>query len=240
MWDFKLNNTCNHRIINEKLDIKGEYPNYYAILKRPAIGNNLDLKIVDQNNLFLENKKYISYELGNDYKTIRFNLNQINIEVDVREDLYPKNTYYATYYTNHANCPKCIMGSNKTNDFYFNILGKPIITNGLALLVQKIKKRLITAIESNVFDINYGSELPNLIGKPQSVLTLLKAQSSIQDTIREIQKEQMLNYSILSDDEKLLKIDNFQVLPSTNPKDLKFSFEIYNLSGKNVNVSVTI
>lgn len=238
MWDFKLNNNCNHRIINEELDIKGEYPNYYAILKRPAIGNNLELKIVDQNNLFIENKKYINYKLGNDYKTIRFNID--NIEVDVREEIYPKNTYYATYYTNHNNCPKCIFNTNKTNDFYFNVLGKPIITTGLELLIQKVKKRLITQIESNIFDINYGSELPGLIGKPQSVLVLLKAQSSIQDVIQEIQKEQIQNYSILSDDEKLLKIDNFQVLPTTNPKELKFSFEIYNLAGQNVNVSVTI
>lgn len=239
MWDFKLNNSCNHRIINEKLDIKGEYPNYYATLKRPAIGNNLELKIVDQNNLFVENKKYISYHLGSDHKTIKLNIGDIP-QVDVREEIYPKNTYYVTYYTNQANCPKCILGTNKTNDFYFNVLGKPIVTTGLALLVQKVKKRLITEIESNVFDINYGSELPNLIGKPQSVLTLLKAQSSIQDAISQIQKEQMQNYSILSDDEKLLKIDNFQVLPTTNPKELKFSFEIYSLSGKNINVSVTI
>jgi len=238
MWDFKLNNNCNHRVINEKLDIKGTYPNYYAMLKRPAIGNNLDLKIVDQNNLFIENKKYIKYELGNNYKTIRFNIN--DIEVDVRENLYPKNTYYATYYTDSKHCPKCIFNSNKTNDFYFDVLGKPMITTGLSLLVQKVKKRIITAIESNVFDINYGSELPNLIGKPQTILVLLKAQNTIQNAIQEIQKEQMQNYSILSDDEKLLKIDNFQVLPSTNPKELKFSFEIYSLSGKNVNVSVTI
>ena len=239
MWDFKLNNTCNHRIINEELDIKGEYPNYYAILKRPVKGNNFYLKIVDQNNLFLENPTLITYELGNNYKTIRFNTND-NIEVDVREDVYPKNTYYATYYTDKQNCPKCIFDTNRTNDIYFNVLGKPIISTGLALLIQKVKKRLITEIESNIFDINYGTEIPRLIGKPQTVLVLLKAQSTIQDAIRNIQNEQMQNYSILTDEEKLLKIDNFQVLPSTNPKELKFSFEIYNLAGQNVNVSVTI
>ena len=42
------------------------------------------------------------------------------------------------------------------------------------------------------------------------------------------------------DDSKLLKIDNFQVLPSNTPKGLKFSFEIYNLAGKNVNIGVSI
>ena len=39
---------------------------------------------------------------------------------------------------------------------------------------------------------------------------------------------------------KLLKIDNFQVMPSDNPKVLKFSFEVYNLSGKNVNIGVSV
>lgn len=237
-WDFKLNNSCNHRIINEPLKIQGSYPNYYAVLKRPAIGNNFSIKILDQNNLFETNPTYINYELGSDYKTLVFNTQQI--DVDVREDIYPKNNYYATYYTNQDNCPKCINHSGKTNDFYFNVIGKPIITSGLALLIQKVKKELITAIESNIFDPNYGSELPNLIGKPQTVLTLLKAQSSIQQVITNIQEEQMKNYSILPDDEKLLKMDNFQIVPTTNPKELRFSFEIYTLSGQNVNIGVTI
>ena len=52
MWDLKLNNTCNHRIINEKLDIKYSDPNYYAILKRPVYGDNLQVKIVHEDDLF--------------------------------------------------------------------------------------------------------------------------------------------------------------------------------------------
>ena len=52
MWDLKLNNACNHRIINEPLKIEGSYPSYYATLKRPVYGNNLEIKIVDEDNLF--------------------------------------------------------------------------------------------------------------------------------------------------------------------------------------------
>ena len=69
---------------------------------------------------------------------------------------------------------------------------------------------------------------------------LLRAQSTIQDVIQKIQEEQTKNYSILSDDEKLLKMDNFQIMPTTNPKELRFSFEIYTLSGQNVNIGVSI
>lgn len=237
-WDFKLNNSCNHRIINEPLKIQGSYPNYYATLKRQAIGNNFEIKVLNQDNLFEANPSYIYCELGNDYKTLRFNTQ--SIEVDVRDEVYPKNSYYATYYTNKDSCPKCINHSGRTNDFYFNVIGKPIITSGLNLLIQKIKKELITQLESNIFDPNYGSELPNLIGKSQTVLVLLRAQSTIQDVIQKIQEEQTKNYSILSDDEKLLKMDNFQIMPTTNPKELRFSFEIYTLSGQNVNIGVSI
>ena len=238
MWDLKLNNNCNHRIINEKLDIKGEYPNYYATLKRPVLGNNFNLSIVNQENLFSTNPTTIDYLLGDDFKTIRFNLNNIN--VDIRPDVYPVNSYYATYTTSQENCPKCIYGTNKTNDIYINVLGKPIITQGLDLLIQKVKKILITQLESNIFDPEYGSELPGLIGKPKTALTLLKAQNSISSAIEYIQTDQLENYTILSDDEKLLKMDNFQVSTTSNPKNLKMSFEIYTLSGKSVSIGVTI
>lgn len=239
MWDLRLNNACNHRIINEPLVIKGSYPSYYAILKRPVYGNNLNIQILDEDNLFSVNPKKLDYILGNDRKTIQLNTG-LDIQVDVRKDVYPKHTYYATYYTNQENCPKCIYGTNKTNDIYIDVLGRPILTTGLNLLIQKIKKILITELETNIFDINYGSELPRLIGKPKTVLTLLRAQNSVQNAIAYIREEQTRNYDLLTDDEKLLKIDNFQVLPTDNPKVLKFSFEVYNLTGENVNIGVSI
>lgn len=322
MWDLKLNNNCNHRIINELLEIKGSYPAYYATLKRPVYGNNLKVKILDEDNLFANlrsiynflqfaynNQEYtfynenditidsvittinnvqvklkqnidytitknsnaytfkfintsenilaqgtnitinysykgieqifLDYELGNDRKTIRLNTGN-DTQVDVRDDVYPKHSYYATYSTDQSHCPKCIYGTNTTNDIYIDVLGRPVLTAGLERLIQSIKKIIITAIESNVFDETYGTELPNLIGKPKTVLTLLKAQNTIQNAIDYIKTEQIRNYDLLSDDEKLLKIDNFQVMPSDNPKILKFSFEVYNLSGKNVNIGVSI
>ena len=238
MWDLQLNNSCNHRIINELLDIKGSYPNYYAVLKRPVYGNNLKITILDQNNLFVINPTTITYTLSDDRKTLIFNTE--NIDVDIREDVYPKNTYYATYYTNSDYCPKCIFNSKRTNDIYIDILGRPILTSGFELLIQKIKKILITELESNLFDLSYGSELPRLIGKPKTALTLLKAQSTIQAAIYYIKNQQMQNYDLLSDEEKLLKIDNFQVMPTQEEKVLRFSFEIYNLAGKNVNIGVSI
>lgn len=237
MWDLKLNNACNHRIINEPLEIKGSYPNYYAELKRPVYGDNLKVKILDQNNLFEVNPTLIGYTLSN-RKILNFNIS--SIDVDVRDDVYPKNTYYATYYTNQEHCPKCIYGTNTTNDISINVIGRPILTSDFALLIQKVKKILITELRSNLFDSEYGSELPTLIGKPKTVLTLLKAQSTIQDAITYIKTQQTKNYDLLSDSEKLFKIDNFQVMPTDDPKLLKFSFEIYNLAGENVNIGISV
>lgn len=238
MWDFRLNNTCNHRIINEKLDIKGTYPNYYATLKRPVYGNNFKITILNQDNLFSINPIKIKYLLGEDSRTLKFNYEEI--DVDVRSEVYPVNTYYATYTTSQEFCPKCIFGTNKTNDFYFNVLGKPNIITNLDYLVQKVKKILITELGSNVFDINYGSELPTLVGKPKTALTLLKTQSSISEAIQYIQNDQLTNASILNDSERLLKMDNFQIAPSDNPKNIQISFEIYTLSGQNINMGVTV
>lgn len=237
MWDLKLNNTCNHRIINEKLDIKYSDPNYYAILKRPVYGDNLQVKIVNEDDLFSENPTFLEYELGENRKTLIFKNKD---QIDIREGIYPINNYYATYYTNQQNCPKCIYGTNRTNDFYIDVIGKPKISQGFELLIQQVKKVLITQIQSNLFDINYGTDLPDLIGKPKKVLTLLRAQNTIQDAINYIQNKQFNNYNILSDDQKLLKMDNFQVMETENPKVLKFSFEIYNVSGQNVNIGVSI
>ena len=114
MWDLKLNNSCNHRIINEPLDIKGSYPSYYAILKRPVYGNNLQIKLVDEDNLFEVNPVLLFCTLGNDKKTLVLNTSEI--QVDIRDGVYPKHSYYATYVTDQAHCPKCIEGTNKTND----------------------------------------------------------------------------------------------------------------------------
>lgn len=223
MFDLKLNNKCNHRIINEKLTIKGTYPNYYAILKSPAIGNNHNIKIVDQNNLFEQKPKLINYQLNNDnYKYIYFNIN--DIDVDVRPEIYPKNSYYATYYTNSAHCNKCIMHSNYSNDIIFNIVGKLEIIDGKQFLVQKFKKNLITEKGKNIFNSEYGSELNKYIGKTKTALAVLMCQNTIKNTVNFI-KNQQINYSeILDNNQKLLKIDDFKILPAEDERLIKFEF----------------
>lgn len=223
MFDLKLNNKCNHRIINEKLTIKGDYPNYYCILKSPAIGNNHEIKIVNQNNLFKNDPILINYQLNNEnFKYIYFNLNEI--DVDVRKEIYPKNSYYATYYTNAQHCNKCIMHSNYSNDINFNVIGKLEIIDGKPFLVQKFKKNLITEKGKNIFNSEYGSDLIKYIGKTKTALAVLMCQNTIKDTVNFI-KNQQINYSeILDSNQKLLKIDDFQIMPADDERLIKFQF----------------
>lgn len=229
MFDLKLTNQCNHRIINEKLIIKGDYPNYYTILKSPAISNNHQIKIVDQNNLFKSNPVLINYQLNNEnYKYIYFNLD--NIDVDIRKEIYPKNTYYATYYTNAQNCNKCIMHSNYSNDINFNVIGKLEIIDEKAFLIQKFKKNLITEKGKNVFNSEYGSDLIKYIGKTKTALAVLMCQNTIKDSANFI-KNQQINYSeILDNNQKLLKIDDFQIMPANDERLIKFQFYLLSYS----------
>ena len=238
VFDLKLNNICNHRIINEKLTIQGYYPNYYAILKSPAISNNHQIKIVDQNNLFKAKPTLINYQLNNEnFKYIYFNLD--NIDVDVRKEIYPQNTYYATYYTNAQHCNKCIMHSNYSNDINFNIIGRLEIINGKPFLVQKFKKNLITEKGKNIFNSEYGSDLIKYIGKTKTALAVLMCQNTIKDSANFI-KNQQINYSeILDNNQKLLKIDDFQIMPVDDERLIKFQFYLLSYADSEL-IGITI
>lgn len=237
MFDLKLTNQCNHRIINEKLVIKGDYPNYYCILKSPAIGNNHKIKIVDQNNLFKQKPTLINYQLNENNKYIYFNIN--DIDVDVRTEVYPKNSYYATYYTNAEHCNKCIMHSNYSNDINFDVVGRLEIIDGKPYLIQKFKKNLITEKGKNIFNNEYGSELNKYIGKTKTALAILMCQNTIKDTVNFI-KNQQINYSeILDNNQKLLKIDDFQIMPTNDERMIKFQFYLLTYSDSEL-INVTL
>ena len=239
MFDLKLNNKCNHRIINEKLTIKGDYPNYYCILKSPAIGNNHKIKIVNQNNLFKNKPELINYQLNNEnYKYVYFNLNN-NIDVDIRSEIYPINSYYATYYTTADYCNKCIMHSNYSNDITFNILGKLEIVDGKTFLVQKFKKNIITEKGKNIFNSDYGSTLTKYIGKSKTALVILMAQNTIKESAEFI-KNQQINYSeILDNEQKLLKIEDFQIMPADDERLIRFQFYLLSYSDNEL-INVTL
>lgn len=236
MFDFKLNNNCNHRIINELLEIKGSFPNYYAQLKHKAVGNNRKIIIRDQNNIFKIDYQTIPFELGYDNVTVRFT----NIGKSI-EETYPKPYFYATYWTNKSDCPRCIEQNGLINDMSLNAIGKPKIIDGFESLIQKFKKFLITQLGSNYFNEEYGTNLIKLIGKPNTALTVLVIQQMVYDTVDFIIKQQSINSEALTPQEKLLKIDNFQLTAvEDNPKAIKVTFNLYNYAYQQKQIGLQI
>ncbi|MCM1260582.1 MAG: hypothetical protein NC222_06465 [Staphylococcus sp.] len=233
--DLRLENSCNHRIINELLKIKGSFPNYYAILNYPATGNNHKIIIKDQNNLFKDNFEEVPFTLGENNRTIVFT----NIDKDL-EQVYPKQYFYATYYTSQSTCPRCLGQNGKIFDVSLNPIGKFNTIDGFKSLIQKFKKALITQLGSNYFNEEYGTNIIKMIGKPKTALSVLIVQQYISDTADFIKVQQQKNFDSLTDSEKLLKIDNFQVMPNDNPKMINLSFDLYNYAWQNQKIEIAL
>lgn len=248
MFDLKINNKCNHRIINELLLIQGVFPNFYAILKQPATGNNGKVIILDQDNIFKNKYIYENNEIkyNNDYKEIPFVLGDnkqtiifTNITKNIKE-VYPTQYYYATYWTSQNTCPRCKEQDGKINDISLNPIGKLNTITGFDSLIQKFKKALITELGSNYFNEEYGTNLIKMIGRPKTALTLLVIQQNIYDAVNFIKEQQANNYDVLTDQERLLKIDNFQVNPNDNPKMINISFDLYNVAYQTKKIEIAL
>ena len=224
MFDLKLKNKCNHRIINEPLKIKNKDGVYYAVLDYPATGNNSTIILLEQSELFKtsDKRKQAPFTLGNNKQTLI-----LNFENSI-ENLYPQPKLYATYWTATNTCPRCLGQNGLVNDVLINQIGKPNTITGFDSLLQKFKKILITEIGSNYFNLDYGTSLVRLIGKPRTALSILIIQQQIMDAANFIIEEQSKISDFLSDEERLLKVDNFQVLPNVNPKLVNITFNIYN------------
>ena len=257
MWDLKLTNNCNHKIINEPLSYITRGNQTYAYLKRPAIGNNHFLVVVNQDYLYsvhtfnglpTDDFHPVYCELSNqDYRTISFNTaNKSSTQLknysifDNNPDKYPANIYYATYYTDSEHCPKCISReSSLSNDISFSVLGVPITIEDFKLTVQQIKKIITTQKGTNVFNSDYGTGIPELIGKPKNMLVVVRTQYEIQNCISYLQSLQMNNMENYDISSYLAKIDNFQLEDISNSKTLKFSFQVYSPT-KTETINLTI
>lgn len=224
MFDLKLKNKCNHRIINEPLTIKEKEGIYYVVLRYPANGNGGKIILLEQSELVktADQRVETPFIMGENSKTL------ILPSITNIENIYPHPKLYATYWTSAGTCPRCYGQDGLVNDILVNQIGKLNTITGFDSLLQKFKKALITEIGSNYFNIDYGTSLVRLIGKPRTALSILIIQQQINDAADFIIQEQNKNASILSNEERLLKIDNFQVGPSENPKMVNITFNIYN------------
>lgn len=224
MFDLKLKNKCNHRIINEPLKIQQKGALYYVVLNYPATGNNGKVLLMRQEELFKPEalREYTPFHFGENKQTL------VLTWLDNIADLYPQPKLYATYWTSAGTCPRCLGQDKTVNDMILNPIGKPTTITGFDFLLQKFKKALITELGANYFNENYGSTLIKTIGKPRTALSILIIQQQIMDVADFIISEQLENADFLDDSERLLKVDNFQLAPNNNPKMVNITFDIYN------------
>ena len=245
MFDLRLTNGCDHKIVNEPLSYITRGGRTYAYLKRPAIGGGHFLLVTNQDYVYAEHPAdghptddfHPTYcELSNlDYRTISFDTANKGAErlrnydiFDNRPGLYPANIYYATYYTDSAHCPRCISReSSLCNDMALSALGLPVTIDGFRLTMQQLRKMLVTRRGSNIFNTDYGTGIPELIGTPKNMIAMVRTQYEIQECASYIQSLQMDNVDGYDTDSYLVKIDNFQLEDISNSKELRFSFQVY-------------
>lgn len=233
--DFQLVNYCDHKVINEELTPILKDGNYIALVKRPILGDNNNFYVLDSNNLFKNKEDRVTVKTiltdKKDKKAIIFT------EPVIIEKTYPQVRYYITYTTSQANCPRC--QGNKTWDISLDPLGKVRQITGLNKLLQQVKKAISTNLDRNFFNTDYGSDIPKMVGKPNTVISILLLQNAIQN-VETFIKEQQSKDSTLLPSEKLLSFDSYEILPSGNPKKICFQFSVKNYEGQSETIQLEV
>ena len=134
MFDLKINGPCRHLIYLEELILVGDYPRYFAQLKR-APNLTLGPVVIQELEDMFTNNNHIPYILF-DGKKLEF-----NDGVDLRPEIYPAKKYYATYYTSAEYCPKCILDSKNSNELHYRIKDFELVSE-YEFLQQKVFKML--------------------------------------------------------------------------------------------------
>ena len=235
--DLKLTSFCDHKIIDERLELDGTTPNYTSLLKYLTNGDRSKIEIRD----YSETEGMTNYHplidgitdftLGIDKQTITFNnyigSGGINF-LDGNTNVYPTKVYLANYVTDPSACPKCL-GTMKISDISFDATGDVSQVSNRDLIKQKVVKALLTLKGSNRFNQNYGSSLTEAIGKPNVAFSMLFIQQAIMDAINTLLELQSNSLDYSTDEEILLGVDNIQIEPGTDPRELLVTMVI--LSG---------
>ena len=226
--DFKLASFCDHKIYDERIVVDGVTPNFYCSLKYPTNGDASKIEFRDYcetegmtNYNFLSNG-ITDFTMGTDNKTIVFNnyIGQSGVNyIEGNTQIFPKKVYLASYITEKSHCPKCL-GTLKISDISFNNVGQLSTVKNRDLIKQKIVKSLLTLKGTNLFYNNYGSSLTQAIGKPNIAFSILFIQQAIFDAINNLMAIQSDVVSILADEEILMGIDNLQVSPGTDARQI--------------------
>lgn len=201
-WDFKLNQVCPHRIVNELCFVDGDMQT--VRLNRNVVSKS-ELKVLVNGGEVQEGEDFVlqidelSVQPMQKHKLVFFK--SFKSESDMVE---------VTYVTDVSTCPRC-HALGYVDDFVVESSGVPRKIQGMEKLVQEAMKILTTSLRSNFYYGWYGTTLVESVGEKSSTLTSVKeTQIKIQvsdamKVLRDMQF-QTRNMLRLRDDELLNRV----------------------------------
>lgn len=193
-FDLKLYNTCDHKVSRIKLDILGTSPSFTANLPSNCDGCRATTFIREYNREEAQtvvSKPIIgitNYAFNADKSGILFGVYSVTPTtnfVDNNTNIIPNSAYYIDYVSTKVSCPKCL-GSGLAKDLGLDAYGKVRVIDSKERVRMLVVKALLTDLESNEQDVEYGSGMNSLIGGEINEFTLAILQKYIQDCINHL------------------------------------------------------
>lgn len=104
-------------------------------------------------------------------------------DIDIREELIPKNKYFIDYFVDPAECPLCF-GTGYVQDIGYDDAGEILKASGHIKLAQRVLKTLLTKIGSSPEDAQYGSALNSFIGSNVDIALTISMQKVIYEAVQ--------------------------------------------------------
>ena len=225
--------TCDHRI-QEFIEIDGISPNFVARLSFPSTKNKeittvCEFSQFDGINLYSASTPGITnYEFSDDGQRLLFGTQPVTPTTnfpDPNPDFHPVKRYLCTYVSLLEYCPKCF-STGKVQDVVFDTAGRLETLQGANKVKQQVVKAIMTAQNANLLDVNYGSKLPDLVGKKLTPFLAANIQQTIQDSLNHLINVQATQAD-LPDNEKIVQVSN--LLASRDVND-----------SRRINISVSV
>jgi hypothetical protein len=212
MKDIRLINLCDHRIFDEFITIEGVSPNFITYTKIPFNYNKNVTFIRDFNSTVIKEEIVTALDGITNFAFSTSNESLIFFGTDPVDSgmnfiditsTNPRTLFLIDYISQQAYCPKCL-GTGIMQDLTYDGTGEIVTTQSVEKVKQELFKVILTSLESNTYDQNYGSQLDNLIGRKLDVDTITLLQKNILDAVYYLMQLQQSKNA--PDDERILKL----------------------------------
>lgn len=124
-------------------------------------------------------------------------------------------------------------------DIDYDSEGDMVKSENTALLVQSVKKILLTAIGEDKSFLTYGSSIPAIIGSRQNTITVPALRKSVTDALRRLQRIQFQQIQVqdLALEEILNSITDI-LIDEPEPEQIRIQVTVKNAVGEEVILEV--